>query len=214
MDVLSAHRTARDELKTLLSRWELLFEGTESGDENRMPRRRSDMHAVSLEVPRRAEPAELTFAAVAEDHPRRRVRLPAVPDEELGAGGRPDERDVRDRASALAALRPASRDTSRVAARYRPLDRARLVPRRRATQASEERSEAGAPRSAGACLRRGPSRPSSKRGFAPSQPGSARSSRCGSCSTSRATRPHACSVSRSLPSRRDSTGHSESWKRG
>ena len=28
MDVLSAHRNARDELKTLLGRWELLFEGT------------------------------------------------------------------------------------------------------------------------------------------------------------------------------------------
>ncbi len=33
-----------------------------------MPRRRSDMHAVSLEVPRRSAPAELSFAAVAEDH--------------------------------------------------------------------------------------------------------------------------------------------------
>ena len=30
MDVLSAHRAARDELKALLGRWELLFEGTES----------------------------------------------------------------------------------------------------------------------------------------------------------------------------------------
>ena len=30
MDVLSAHRAARDELKTLLGRWELLFEGNES----------------------------------------------------------------------------------------------------------------------------------------------------------------------------------------
>jgi ATP-binding cassette, subfamily F, member 3 len=30
MDVLSAHRAARDELKALLGRWELLFEGNES----------------------------------------------------------------------------------------------------------------------------------------------------------------------------------------
>ena len=30
MDVLSAHRAARDELKALLARWELLFEGTGS----------------------------------------------------------------------------------------------------------------------------------------------------------------------------------------
>ncbi len=30
MDVLSAHRAARDELKALLGRWELLFEGSES----------------------------------------------------------------------------------------------------------------------------------------------------------------------------------------
>ena len=30
IDVLSAHRAARDELKTLLSRWELLFDGNES----------------------------------------------------------------------------------------------------------------------------------------------------------------------------------------
>jgi hypothetical protein len=30
MEVLSAHRAARDELKALLGRWELLFEGTES----------------------------------------------------------------------------------------------------------------------------------------------------------------------------------------
>ena len=30
MDVLSAHRNARDELKALLGRWELLFEGSES----------------------------------------------------------------------------------------------------------------------------------------------------------------------------------------
>ena len=30
VDVLSAHRAARDELKALLSRWELLFERNES----------------------------------------------------------------------------------------------------------------------------------------------------------------------------------------
>ena len=30
MDVLSAHRAARDQLKALLARWELLFEGKES----------------------------------------------------------------------------------------------------------------------------------------------------------------------------------------
>ena len=30
MDVLSAHRAARDELKTLLERWEELFESAQS----------------------------------------------------------------------------------------------------------------------------------------------------------------------------------------
>ena len=35
MDVLSAHRAARDELKALLDRWELLFEGDRiAGDES------------------------------------------------------------------------------------------------------------------------------------------------------------------------------------
>ena len=66
MDVLSAHRAARDELVALLVRWEVLFEDAHPSD-GRSTAAYGNMHAVTLDAPRPVARRAPSFASVAEE---------------------------------------------------------------------------------------------------------------------------------------------------
>ena len=108
------------------------------------------MHAVTIDAPRAARADDAVVRSGRRGAPRRRLRVPPVPHEEPGGRRRPPRARPSRLHSEVASLRPGPRDTARMAARDRTLDRPRLVPRRRATPQAR-----GACRGCGAARRVG-----------------------------------------------------------
>ena len=175
------------------------------------PSARHSRRAPAPYVPREAERAGLRGGGGTP--PRRRARIPRVPDGRPKRGRRPDSRDVRPGAGALAPVRPAPRECAHLALPARALDGARPLPR--------GGRAGGVARVAGRRTSRRPARPSSAKACRPSSSGrcrgcpqpSARSWRCGSCSSWTARARAACSGSARRRARRASAARCRSWRR-
>ena len=201
MDVLSAHRAARDELVALIAQWEVLFEEAHDDVTRAARRRRTEgVHAVTFDAPRPLDAAAPSFAAVAEEllddvygYLLYMTKNWAVAEDLTGETFETAFKKWRQfdpgRGTPRAWLLAIARSTA--------LDWFRADARRRKR---EERAEAADRRGEARLVRRGLLGRAGG-GLRALAQASEKSSRCASCSTSTARRPHACSGSHRPQSR-------------